>query len=243
MDRPQRRPLALFVALAGILALLGAGAVAAQAARKSPPRTVRTSVGFDQVYWQRVPGLAGNTCVKTELRGRIEYEYSWRLGPMPHPGRPQKTRPALNKLAVVAPQVVVSAWTTCSASGRRPLRVSGVAFEQRWLNADGCGLNGLSLGVAYPPFAVQAGTTISCGETSYIGRKSSFSKDDNDYQESNSNVRINIANSGLKWTENSRGIWGCARAEVGGRVVKSNRNDTFGHVFYPCVHLPAERVA
>ncbi|MER7008196.1 hypothetical protein ABT297_34830 [Dactylosporangium sp. NPDC000555] len=238
-----RRPLTLFLALAGILALLGVGAGAAQAATKTaPPRKVKTSVRLDQVHWQRVPGLGSNTCVATRIRGTIEYEYLWVLGPMPHPGQPQKTFPSLNKMTIVAPQVVVSAWTKCSAAGREAFKLSGTSFEQRWLNSNECSANGLSLSVGGLPWVVAVGTTINCGETSYIGRKSNFSKSDNDYRESNSNVKIDIKSSALKWKgSRATGEWACARVEVGSRVIKSNRNDNFGHVFYPCIHLPAQR--
>ncbi|GAB2943056.1 hypothetical protein GCM10027280_34650 [Micromonospora polyrhachis] len=245
MDQTRRRPLRLFLALAGILALLGVGAGIAQAAvTKKPPRKVKASVRFDQVSWEKVPGLGGNVCIKTRVQGTIKYEYLWVLGLRPQPGRPQKTFPVLNKTTIVAPQVTVSAWSKCSGSGRKAVKLNGTSFEQRWLNSNECSMNGLSLSAGGYPFAAYIGTTINCGETRFLGRKSNFSKKDNDYRESNSNTKINIKSSALQ-TKGSRatGEWHCARLEVGGRVIKSNKNDNFGHVFFPCIHLPAERNA
>lgn len=155
--------------------------------------------------------------------------------------KPAKTHPALGKTTIVTPRVTLSAWNKCSGSGRKPVKLSATSFEQRWLNGYKCGPNGLSLAGGYP-WGAQIGTTITCGTTEFVGRKSDFTKVDNDFRESNSQVRITVDGSALK-RKGSRatGEWYCARVEVGGRVTKSNRNDNFGHVFYLCLRLPAER--
>ena len=210
-------------------------------AAKSAPDKVKRSTPFDQVHWQRVPGLGGGTCVKTRIQGTISYEYIWAPPMLPRPGKPAKTFPSLAKTTIVTPQVAVSAWNKCSGSGRKPVKLNAASFEQRWLNSNKCGPSGLSLAGGYP-WGAQIGTTITCGRTEFVGRKSDFAKVDNDFRESNSQVRITVDGSALKLKgSRATGEWYCARVEVGGRVTKSNRNDNFGHVFYPCLRLPAER--
>lgn len=238
-----KRAGSLIFVLASLLAMLcvSVGAAGAEATQALKP--VRATVVFDQTFWQAVPGLRGAPCLRTRIQGTIRYEYVWVLEPLPSPGHVQKTYPVLNKTTIVNPRVRISAWNKCSPPGRKPFKLSGASFEQRWLNSNECSINGLSLAAGYP-WGAQVGTTITCGSTTYVGRKSDFSKPDNDYEESNSNARIDIGSAAMmRKGSRATGEWYCARAEVGGRVTKSNRNDDFGHVFYPCLRLPAQRPA
>ncbi|MGW4110740.1 hypothetical protein ACWEFJ_07660 [Actinosynnema sp. NPDC004786] len=242
--------LALAVALGALVGLApddragadGATATPVPVAAKEPLRRVKASAKIDQTHWERVPGLGGATCVKTRIQGTIAYEYVWAPPLRPRPDKPAKTYPSLNRTTIVSPQVTVSAWSRCSGSGRKAVKLSGASFEQRWLNGNQCSASGLSLSVGGPPWAAYVGTTINCGESSVLGRKSDFAKVDNDFRESNSNVRIDVHGSALKRKGSpDTGEWYCARVEVGGRVTKSNRNDNFAHTFYPCLRLPAGR--
>ncbi|MFI9810945.1 hypothetical protein [Saccharothrix variisporea] len=197
---------------------------------------VKTSTRYDQVHWQKVPGVGGTTCLKTRIQGTIQYEYDWvKLAP-------SKAVPVLRSATIVAPKVTVSAWNGCAGAARKPVKLSGTSFEQRWLNADRCSASGLALSAGGPPWAVTVGTTINCGRSETLSRRSDFARTDNDFQESNNDVRIAIQDSAMKTKGTTKtGQWKCTRVEVGGRVVKSNKNDNFGHTFYPCIHLPKFR--
>ncbi|NUT91981.1 MAG: hypothetical protein HOY78_08105 [Saccharothrix sp.] len=233
------RLLGLALALAATLGATGlattAPGVTPVASAKALER-VKTSTPYDQTHWQKVPGVGGTTCLKTRVQGTIQYEYDWVKLAM------SKAVPVLRSATVVAPKVTVSAWSKCTGSGRKAVKLSGTSFEQRWLNSDKCSASGLSLSAGGPPWAVYVGTTINCGQSEVLGRKSDFTRLDNDFQESNSDIRIAIEDSALKTKgTTTTGQWKCTRVEVGGRVVKSNRNDNFGHTFYPCIRLPKFR--